>query len=113
MSDTLDKLQINTREAKYKARAWRTNVLRREASDEVTKLLQAFVPAHFSVDIKECDEEVPGFPYAPRYKFSGYVRDPAPEGSDAHFFVMGYTREGVVAKLLAHILDGGGFFPLT
>jgi hypothetical protein len=41
------------------------------------------------------------------------VQDANPDGSDAHFFVMAYTREGIVAKLLAHILDGGGFYPLT
>lgn len=109
----LDGLTIGTREAKYKARAWRTDVLRREAADEVTKLLQAFVPTHFEVGIRECDEEVPGFPHAPRYKFAGKVADASPDGSDAHFIAFGYTRDGVVARLLAHILDGGGFYPLT
>ena len=49
----------------------------------------------------------------PRYKFRGTVKDSKVDGSDAHFVVSGYTREGVIAKLLACILDGGGFFPLT
>lgn len=104
---------INTDGAKYKARAWRTDTLREEASREVTKMLQAFVPAGFTVEIRECDEPVPGFPHAPPYKYSGILRDSDRDGSDAHFFVLAYTRSGVVAKLLAHILDGGGFYPMT
>ena len=104
---------INSDEAKYQARAWRTDVFRKEASREVLTMLQAFIPEGFIVSISECDEAVPGFPHAARYRQRGILHDPSQNGSDAHFYVLAYTREGVIAKLLAHILDGQGFFPLT
>jgi hypothetical protein len=104
---------INTDDCKYLARVWRTEVLRHEANEQVEKMLQAFVPERFVVRIEEQEHEVPGFPFAPRYKFYGTVKDSKPDGSDAHFIVSAYSRQGVLAKLLAVILDDGGFFPLT
>lgn len=104
---------IGSEHYKYQARAWRTEHLRKQAIDEVTKMLQAFIPEGFEVEISECDSPVPGFPHAKPYKFRGMLHDPNPEGSDAHFFVEGYSREGVIAKLLAHIIEGANFFPLT
>jgi len=104
---------INTDDCKYFSRVWRTEVLKQEANEQIEKMLQAFIPERFVVRIEEQDHEVPGFPFAPRYKFYGTVKDSKPDGSDAHFMVSGYSRHGVIAKLLADILDGGGFFPLT
>jgi hypothetical protein len=106
-------MSINTREAKYQARCWRDKILREEAAKQVTKMLQAFLPEGFIVRIEERESEVPGFPHAPRYKFSGTFCDGRPDGSDAHFCVEGYSREGVEARLLAIIVEGRGFFPLT
>lgn len=104
---------IGSNAYKYQARAWRTEHLKEKAIDEVTTMLQAFVPEGFEVHITEAESPVPGFPHAQPYKFRGMLRCADPNGSDAHFFVEAYTRQGVIAKLLAHILDGRGFFPLT
>lgn len=104
---------INTDDTKYFARVWRTENLRVTATDEITKILQAFIPEGFHVRIDKGEFEVPGFPHAPRYKVTATLRCKDPEGSDAHFFVQSHTEAGCLAKLLAHILDGRGFYPLT
>lgn len=109
----LNQITVGTSDAKYNARVWRTELLRKEAANETAKMLQAFIPEGFTVQITECDEQLPVFPHASNYRFRGILRDSKIDGSDAHFFVQAYTREGVTAKLLAHILDGQGFFPLT
>lgn len=109
----LEKLIINTNDTKYFARAWRTETLKAQAVNEITRVLQAFVPDNFHVKVVEGDYEVPGFPHAPRYKFAATVRAKDPDGSDAHFFVQSYTEAGCLAKLLAVIFDGNGFYPLT
>ena len=105
--------RINTNDCKYFARVWRTDVLKAEASTQVEKMLQAFIPERFHVVIEEQEHEVPGFEFAPRYKFRGTVKDSKVDGSDAHFTVSAYTRERVIAKLLACVLDSRTFFPLT
>lgn len=109
----IQNLTIDTDKTKYAARAWRTEVLRYEANDQIAKIMQAFVPENFHVELIERESDVPGFPHAPRYKFDAYFKDTRRDGSDAHVIVSAYTREGAVAKLLAYILDGRGFFPLT
>lgn len=101
---------LDPESTRYWARVWRHETLLREAKIEVEVLLNAFLPAGHVIRIEERDSEVPGFPHAPHYKFSGYFENP---NSDAHFFVNAYTREGAKAKLLAHILEGRGYFPLT
>lgn len=109
---------INTDEMKYRARAWRTEVLKREARYETARMLQAFLPIGFIVDVREDDHEVPGFPHAPWYKFRATLRDGRKDDegrapSDINVNASGYTREGATARLLAYLLDGTCFFPMT
>lgn len=100
-------------EVKYAARCWRHEILKAQAAHDVEKMLQAFLPQGFKVDMRDCDTEVPGFPHAPNYKVMATVRDSNPDGSDAHFFVQAYTHAGAAAKLLGVILDGRSFYPMT
>lgn len=109
----LEKLIINTNDAKYFARGWRTETLKSHAANEVTKMVQAFIPEGFHVKVVEGEWEVSGFPHAPRHTFMATLRSQDPDGSDAHFVVHSYSEAGCMAKLLAVILDGRGFYPLT
>jgi hypothetical protein len=108
-----ERLVINTQEADYFARAWRTDILRKAAEREVVKMVQAFVRSDFHVRVDKVDHEVPGFPHAPNYKIMATLCDKDRDGSDAHICVHAYTEAGALAKLLSTILDGKGFFPLT
>ena len=58
--------KINTNDCKYFARIWRTDILKAEASKEIEKMLQAFIPERFHVVIVEGEHEVPGFEFAPQ-----------------------------------------------
>lgn len=109
---------INTDTMKYRARAWRTGILKEQAQYEVAKMLQAFLPAGFVVEVHEDEHEVPGFPHAPHYKFraklcDGRRDDEGRPPSDIHVIASGYSREGAMAYLLAHLLDTTSFFPMT
>lgn len=109
---------INTDEMKYRARGWRTEVLKKQAQYEVAKMLQAFLPVGFIVEVREEEHDVPGFPHAPRYKYRATLCDGRrdEEGrarSDINVNTSGYTREGAQAKLLASLLDTTCFFPMT
>jgi len=101
---------------KYLARSWRTQELKKIAQEKCEIMLQAFTPEGFTVDVYPHDNPaqkwccgMDGF----HRKLSGYLHCKDKEGSDAHIIVHADTREGVHAMLLAHILDGHGFFPLT
>ncbi len=98
---------------KYAVRVWRTKVLKDDAALEVEKMVHAFLPVGFHVKIEQKDAEVPGFPFAPHYTHQGIFEDSKVDGSDAHFYVQGYSREDVHCKLLGVILSGRGFFPFT
>jgi hypothetical protein len=108
----------------YDARVRRTYEIRDRASFEIRKLLEAFRPPTFVIQTRKNHAPTP----CPERTWFGNehdalaadpntwiacLRDVDPKGSDAHIYVMARTENGALAKLLAHILDGGGFFPMT
>ncbi len=52
-------LSINTSNARYAARVWRTETLRHEANEQIVKMMQAFVPENFHVEIIEHQSDAP------------------------------------------------------
>jgi len=101
------------REVNYDARVWRTSRLRPAAAAEVEKLLTAFIPEGFHVRIELGKLVVDPNGTSRTWPVVATLCDRNPEGSDAHIFVSAETIDGARAKLLAIIIDGGGFFPMT
>ena len=104
----------------YAARVWRRQTLQEEAGKEVEKMLRAFLPKGWTIDITEGEYPIPGLSFAATDRFSGIFHDPRHDDpttdfkcSDAHFFATAKTREGVYAKLLAIILENSAPFPMT
>jgi hypothetical protein len=106
----------------YGARVLRTEVMREHAGEKVAKLVRAFVPKGFEIRIERdklvCDANriVGGnevWPYVVTLQDARIGTDEHEQATDAHIFVRGKTLPGALANLLAVILDGGGFFPLT
>jgi hypothetical protein len=108
----------------YAARVKRTYELREQSAVEIRKLLEAFRPPNFVIETRRnlAPARAPERTWfgqehdrlaADPNTWLAYLKDPRPDGSDAHIFVMARTEAGALAKLLAHIIDGGGFFPMT
>jgi hypothetical protein len=115
---------VDKEDRDYAARVKRTYELREQSAVEIRKLLEAFRPPHYVIETRRNLVPTP----APERTWFGQehdrlaqdpntwfatLKDPRPDGSDAHIFVMARTEAGALAKLLAHIVDGGGFFPMT
>ncbi len=105
------------KEGSYHTRCWRTKVLREAAGLEVAKLISAFVPDGFTIQIRHdvlvCGGEGPDKDRVwPVVATLGQFNADG-SGSDAHFFAAAETTPGVLCKLLAIVLDGRGFYPLT
>lgn len=104
-------------EGDYAARCLRTKVLREHAAREVAIMLRSFVPDGYEIEIKR-DHPVTGeggtrlHPVvATLGKWEG-IGDQR-RGCGAHFFVTADTVNGALCKLLAIILDGHSFYPMT
>lgn len=97
----------------YRARVWRYECLRESSALEVRKMLQAFCPPNFIIEVTKKEAEQPGFPYAEKFHYHAYMHDPRLEGSDAHIFVQGYTEDDCYCRLLGLCLAKKGFFPMT
>jgi hypothetical protein len=112
----------------YYERARRTRELRDQAALEVMRQLEAFRPPNYVIEVRKNAPQQSNVCSACGVTWFGRefdalmaspdawvacLKDPDPKGSDAHIFMMARTREGALAKLLAHIIDGGGFFPMT
>jgi hypothetical protein len=113
----------------YHERARRTKEIRELASLDVMRLLEAFRPPNYVIEVRKNIPQQPGNGCstcggtwfgrefdalkASPDTWVACLKDPNPKGSDAHIYMMARTREGALAKLLAHIIDGGGFFPMT
>ena len=87
----------------YRARVWRTNHLVEPAMAEVRTMVQALAGSK-GVRMERGDFEAPGFPHAAHDKF--LVRWGA-------FCAQGKTEGGALARILALMLEGGGYYPLT
>lgn len=112
----------------YHVRAKRTHELRERAAVEVRQLLERFKPPHYVIETRQnvgqqsnpcgtCGvtwfgREADGL-MASSSSWLAYLKDPRPDGSDAHIFAIARTETGALAKLLQVIMDGGGFFPMT
>lgn len=104
---------LHTDKCQYRARVLRTTVMKDHATKEIMVMLQAFMPQGFVVDIKS-----PSGIHGSNYRLSGILhKEPDPEtgerSTSAHIFVEANSRAGIYAKLLAAIIDGSGFFPMT
>lgn len=112
-------------EGDYAARVLRTKLLTEHAGKEVASLVRALVPHGFEISIErdklvgDANRIVVGsetWPYVVTLRDARLRSDDPNEreaASDAHIFCAGRTLAGALGKLLAVILDGGGFFPLT
>lgn len=112
----------------YHVRAKRTHELREKSAVQVREMLEAFKPPHYVIETRRnvghganpCSacgvtwfgRELDGL-MASSGSWLAYLKDPRPDGSDAHIFTISRTEAGALAKLLAVIIDGGGFFPMT
>lgn len=102
----------------YEARVARTHKLRGEATVDVRRLLEAFKPPGYVIEVQR-DHPVSDNSGLRQWPFVVSLRDARlhtkehEQASDAHIFVCSETEGGAYAKLLAHILEGRGFFPMT
>jgi hypothetical protein len=115
---------IDKADQDYHARVQRTYEIKDRAATEIRRLLEAFRPPHYVIETRRNCAPTP----KPERTWFGNehdelasnprtwiacLKDSRPDGSDAHVYVMAVTETGALAKLLAHIMDGGGFFPMT
>lgn len=109
----------------YAARVGRTSELKERAAVEVARLLEAFKPPRHVIETRR--NLIPTA--APERTWHGREHDALWASASSWIAVMGEplgdgamgssitmiarTEQGALARLLAHIVDGGGFYPMT
>ncbi len=100
----------------YHVRVKRNAEFKAHATTELRRLVEMFKPPDFQILVernKPVHDWENGKPRERVWPFVVVLRDPNPDGSDAHIFVRAETEGGCYANLLTVILDGRGFFPGT
>ena len=89
---------------RYHARVYRHRALMPQIIEDIETMIYALLKSDESIEFKEIDEEEPGFPYAPRLKWSAHINE---------WFARGRTREQAMINLLGAIYGDGCWFPKT
>ena len=96
----------------YQSRVFRTKQLRESSAKQVEIMVRSFLSKDGFIEFQDIDSPKPGFPYAKNDKVSATFRsDRSPDY--AHIFVTAENRDACFAKILAVILEGHGWFPMT
>lgn len=102
----------------YEARVARTYKLRGEATVDVRRMLEAFRPPGFVIELKRYQpvSDNAGFrtwPFVVSLHDARIGTKDHEQASGTNIFTCSETEGGAYAKLLAVILEGRGFFPMT
>lgn len=107
---TLDKSDRDYHERVKRNAEWKAH-----ATTELRRLLEMFKPPDYVIEV-ERDKVVHGWDNSGRpdmrsWPFVVCMRDPRPDGSDAHIFTRGETEGAAYASMLETLLAGRGFYP--
>jgi len=96
----------------YKGKVWATKILLKEVENELDAMLSVLLPSTYISEIEKCDIEVPGYPSANNYTYSG--RLVGIHGANVpHWIVYSHSIGGVKAKLISLLFEGKPVMPLT
>lgn len=114
LADIVHGREIDKRDRDYYVRVKRNAEWKAHATTELRRLLEMFKPPEYVI-VVERDKVVHGWkdgqPDVRTWPFVVVLRDPRPDGSDAHIFTRGETEGAAYASMLETLLAGRGFFP--
>lgn len=123
LSDIVHGKTLDKSDRDYYVRVKRIAEWRAHATTELRRLLEMFKPPDFVIEVRrevpvhgiyERDKDGKYFQLPDRvWPFLVKLHDPRPDGSDANVNTWAETEGSAYAKMLAHLLDGRGFYPGT